>query len=36
MAVQLVSDEVHVGTGEPWRHWFDDRSWGRILELARA
>ena len=36
MAVQLVSDEVHVVTGEPWRHWFDDRSWGRILELARA
>jgi hypothetical protein len=36
MAVQLVSDEVHVVTGEPWRHWFDDRSWGRILDLARA
>ena len=36
MAVQLVSDEVHVATGEPWRHWFDDRSWGRILYLARA
>jgi sugar phosphate isomerase/epimerase len=36
MAVQLVSDEVHVATGEPWRHWFDDRSWDRIRELARA
>jgi hypothetical protein len=36
VAVQLVSDEVHVVTGEPWRHWFDDRSWGRILDLARA
>ena len=36
MAVQLVSDEVHVATGEPWRHWFDDRSWERILYLARA
>ena len=36
MAVELVSDEVHVATGEPWRHWFDDRSWDRILELARA
>ena len=23
-------------TGEPWRHWFDDRSWDRIRELARA
>src|SRR5215203_2723728 len=36
MAVQLVSDEVHVATGESWRHWFDDRSWDRIRELARA
>jgi hypothetical protein len=36
MAVQLVSDEAHVATGEPWRHWFDDRSWDRIRELARA
>jgi hypothetical protein len=36
MAVQLVSDEVHVVTGEPWRHWFDDRSWSRILDLARV
>jgi hypothetical protein len=36
VAVQLVSDEVHVVTGEPWRHWFDDRSWGRILDLAHA
>ena len=36
MAVELVSDEVHVATGEPWRHWFDDRSWDRIRELARA
>jgi hypothetical protein len=36
MAVQLVSDEVHVATGEPWRHWFDDRSWDRIRDLARA
>jgi hypothetical protein len=34
VAVQLVSDEVHVVTGEPWRHWFDDRSWDRILDLA--
>jgi hypothetical protein len=36
MAVQLVSDEAHVATGEPWCHWFDDRSWDRIRELARA
>jgi hypothetical protein len=36
MAVQLVSDETHVVTGEPWRHWFDDRSWERVRELARA
>ena len=36
MAVQLVSDEAHVTTGEPWRHWFDDRSWDRVRELARA
>ena len=36
MAVQLVSDEAHVATGEPWCHWFDDRSWNRIRELARA
>jgi hypothetical protein len=36
LAVQLVSDEVHVATGEPWRHWFDDRSWDRIQNLARA
>ncbi len=36
MAVQLLSDEVHVVTGEPWRHWFDDRSWERVCELARA
>jgi hypothetical protein len=36
MAVELVSDEAHVATGERWRHWFDDRSWDRILELARA
>lgn len=34
MAVQLVSDEVHVVTGEPRRHGFDDRSWDRILDLA--
>lgn len=36
MAVQLVSEEVHVVTGEPWRHWFDDRSWAKLRELARA
>ena len=36
MAVHLVSDEAHVATGEPWRHWFDDRSWDRIRELASA
>jgi hypothetical protein len=22
-------DEAHVATGEPWRHWLDDRSWDR-------
>jgi hypothetical protein len=27
MSVQLVSDEAHVATGEPWCHWFHDRSW---------
>jgi hypothetical protein len=36
LAVQLVSDEVYVVTGEPWRHWFDDWSWKRIRELAHA
>jgi hypothetical protein len=36
VAVQLVSEEIHVVTGEPWRHWFDDRSWDRIRELAQA
>jgi hypothetical protein len=29
MSAQLVSDEAHVATGGPWRHWFDDRSWDR-------
>lgn len=36
MAIKLVSDAGHEVTGEPWLHWFDDRSWDRILELARA
>jgi hypothetical protein len=36
VAVQLVSDEIHVVTGESWRHWFDDRSWDRVRDLARA
>jgi hypothetical protein len=36
VAVQLVSDEIHVVTGEPWRHWFDDRSWDRIRKLAQV
>jgi hypothetical protein len=36
MAVELVSDEVHMVTGEPWLHWCDDEFWSRILELAGA
>jgi hypothetical protein len=36
VAVQLVSDEIHVVKREPWRRWLDDRSWDRVRKLARA
>jgi hypothetical protein len=36
MAVQLVSDEVHVTTGEPWRRWLDDGTRKRIREVDHA
>jgi hypothetical protein len=36
MVVQLVSDEVHVTTGEPWRRWLDDGTRKRIREVDHA